>query len=114
MLHASIADDLASPRERLRVLPQRGACRRRTGRRLLAARSTDRTRSPALRKAPVHPRSTTGSRSDNQRLVWLAEEAVCAVPDVAATWPTPAIAAPFYGCEPGEIPVTFPMAKRPT
>ena len=31
-----------------------------------------------------------------QRLVWLAGEAVCALPEVAARWPTPAAAAPFY------------------
>lgn len=35
-----------------------------------------------------------------QRLVWLAGEAVCAVPAVAAVWPRPAIAPPFYGFGP--------------
>ncbi len=32
-----------------------------------------------------------------QRLVWLAGESVCAIPEVAAVWPRPAIAPPFYG-----------------
>jgi hypothetical protein len=40
----------------------------------------------------------------DQRLIWVAGEAVCAVPDVAAQWPNPAIAPPYYGCEPGTIP----------
>ncbi len=31
-----------------------------------------------------------------QRLVWVAGEAVCALPEVAALWPTPAAVAPFY------------------
>jgi tRNA A-37 threonylcarbamoyl transferase component Bud32 len=31
-----------------------------------------------------------------QRLVWLAGEAVCAIPEVAAEWPTPADGTPFY------------------
>lgn len=35
-----------------------------------------------------------------QRLVWLAGEAVCAVPEVAAMWPRPVIAPPFYGFGP--------------
>ncbi len=33
----------------------------------------------------------------SQRLVWLAGEAVCAIPEIAAVWPKPAIAPPFYG-----------------
>jgi tRNA A-37 threonylcarbamoyl transferase component Bud32 len=37
---------------------------------------------------------------NSQRLVWLAGEAVCAIPDVAAVWPRPAIAPPFYGFGP--------------
>jgi hypothetical protein len=32
--------------------------------------------------------------------VWVASEAVCAVPDVAADWPSPAVAPPFYGNHP--------------
>jgi hypothetical protein len=39
----------------------------------------------------------------DQRLVWVAGEAVCAVPDVAAGWPTPAVGAPFYDSEPGTV-----------
>lgn len=42
-------------------------------------------------------------RAGEQRLVWLAGEAVCAIPEVAAAWPTPAVAAPFYDSPPGAI-----------
>lgn len=42
-------------------------------------------------------------RAGEQRLVWLAGEAVCAVPEVAAAWPSPAVAAPFYDSPPGAI-----------
>lgn len=42
-------------------------------------------------------------RAGEQRLVWLAGEAVCAVPEVAAAWPAPAVAAPFYDSPPGTI-----------
>ncbi|MBN9120405.1 MAG: hypothetical protein J0I06_14815, partial [Planctomycetes bacterium] len=38
--------------------------------------------------------------TDPYRLVWLAGEAVCAVPEAAAAWPRPAIAPPFYGFGP--------------
>jgi hypothetical protein len=42
-----------------------------------------------------------------QRLVWLAGEAVCAVPEVAARWPRPVVAPPFYGCAPGASLLRF-------
>ena len=35
----------------------------------------------------------------SQRLVWLAGEAVCAIPEIVAAWPRPAISPPFYGDE---------------
>lgn len=42
-------------------------------------------------------------RAGEQRLVWLAGEAVCAIPEVAAAWPAPAVTAPFYDSPPGAI-----------
>ncbi len=47
----------------------------------------------------------------DQRLVWLAEEAVCAVPAVAASWPRPAACAPFYGEPAGTRRVTLPDGR---
>jgi len=53
-----------------------------------------------------------------QRLVWLAGEAVCALPEVAALWPTPAAVAPFYvsGEADGTVEeaVTLPGGRRAT
>ncbi|HEV3385301.1 MAG TPA: lipopolysaccharide kinase InaA family protein [Gemmata sp.] len=114
-LHASLAEPLAKPLDRLRVL--RGAlrnCRQEgqiTGRfsdivrRILseAKRLADRR---SIRDQRQHPAAVA------QRLVWIAGEAVCAVPDVAAIWPNPAIATPFYGCEPGTLPIQLPDGRE--
>ncbi len=35
--------------------------------------------------------------SHGQRLVWLAGEAVCAIPEIAANWPENPLSPPFYG-----------------
>jgi hypothetical protein len=42
-----------------------------------------------------------------QRLVWLAGEAVCAVPEIASDWLRPAVAAPFYGGASGKFALRF-------
>jgi hypothetical protein len=48
------------------------------------------------------------SETNSQRLIWLAGEAVCAVPEAATMWPRPAVASPFYGFGPdGESLVRF-------
>ena len=93
-LHASLAPALASRADRARVLraycsfspsPLAKEGMRRSGFAALvlaaAARHAGR-RSVRDQLAPAAP----------QRLVWLAGEAVCAVPEVAATWPQPAAA----------------------
>jgi hypothetical protein len=53
-----------------------------------------------------------------QRLVWLAGEAVCVLPEVAPLWPTPATASPFYvageGDETVEEPVVLADGRRAT
>ncbi|MCE9566755.1 MAG: lipopolysaccharide kinase InaA family protein [Planctomycetes bacterium] len=155
-LHASVAEELASPRERLRVLraalqnfstPSRSLSLtsplvgevapslRGAGGRYASGDpvATPPTGSQSLATSPIRgegkitlthlakqiehaARKIRGRRSirdqrqpvvtaSAQRLVWLAEEAVCAVPAVAAIWPKPAVAAPFYGCEPGTLRV---------
>jgi len=40
----------------------------------------------------------------NQRLVWLAGEAVVAIPEVAAGWPSPAMVTPYYPIAPKATP----------
>jgi hypothetical protein len=106
-LHASVADDLATPRERLRVL--RAALRSARSAGLLDERFSTLARRIAREAAQrVQCRSIRNQRCTflgNQRLIWLAGEAVCAVPRVAAIWPTPAITVPFYGGEPGALAI---------
>jgi hypothetical protein len=108
-LHASLADELATPRERLRVLRRALAPAREAG--IIRARFSDLARHVEREAETLRDRrsirdqrqpAVTGAA---QRLVWVAGEAVCAVPDVAAVWPTDPIAAPFYGCEPGTLPI---------
>ncbi len=90
-LHASLGQELASRPDRVRVL-----------------RAYARPTPPAgdvLRAAARHAgrRSVCDqlrSGADPQRLVWLAGEAVCAVPEVAAVWPRPVLGPPFYGFGP--------------
>ncbi len=73
---------------------------------------------PILRAAERH----SGRRSvrdqlqpagaEPQRLVWLAGEAVCAVPEAAAVWPRPAVCPPFYTDEALDGPVSVRFAGR--
>jgi tRNA A-37 threonylcarbamoyl transferase component Bud32 len=98
-LHASLADDLAAPRERLRVF--RTALSRYSRAEVRSLVRIVLKESEKLRER----RSARDQRAAGcmqQRLVWLAGEAVCAVPAVADTWPTPAVYEPFYGREPGD------------
>jgi hypothetical protein len=97
-LHASVADDLASPRDRLRVL--RAA---RDGRVAPVARKIERLAAKARTRRSIRDQRQPVATAAAQRLVWVAGETVCAVPDVAAIWQRPAVAAPFYGCEPATL-----------
>ena len=111
-LHASLADHLASPRERFRFLRAyvRAADMRQNPVALYAdlidTRAADARgrRSVRDQRQPV----VTGTA---KRLVWLAGEAVCAVPDVAADWPTPAVCAPFYSSAAGTCSFTLPDGR---
>ncbi|VTT97343.1 hypothetical protein : Lipopolysaccharide core heptose(I) kinase OS=Pseudomonas bauzanensis GN=CF98_17255 PE=3 SV=1: Kdo [Gemmataceae bacterium] len=98
-LHASVADDLASPRDRLRVL--RAALD--SGRVAPVARQIERLAAKARTRRSIRDQRQPIVTPAAQRLVWVAGEAVCAVPDVAAIWPRPAVAAPFYDSEPAVL-----------
>ncbi|MFO0797194.1 MAG: lipopolysaccharide kinase InaA family protein [Gemmataceae bacterium] len=106
-LHASLADHLATPRERLQFLR---AYRRSTGL-PLAARSVERLAGAARKRRSVRDQRQPVVTAADQRLVWLAGEAVCAVPAVAATWPRPAIRAPYYGEPAGARRVVLPDGR---
>ena len=103
-LSASVPDHLATPRERLRVLR---AALHSTGLRRgefadIARRIARETSRRAGRRSI---RDQCQGIAAHQRLVWLAGEAVCAVPEVAAIWPLPAATSPFYGEEPGVLTI---------
>lgn len=106
LLHASLADHLGGPRDRLRFLR---AYRR-------AAGVTVRPREVEQLAAKLRGRRSVRDQRQpdagvSQRLVWLAGEAVCAVPDVAESWPTPAGGPPFYGRPPGAELVHLPDGR---
>jgi hypothetical protein len=110
-LHASLAEPLATPRERLRVFRAALRSGRQAG--LIPDRFSDLVRRVVAAAARIaERRSIRDQRRPTtavvQRLVWVAGEAVCAIPDVAAIWPNPAIAAPYYGGEPGTFPIQLP------
>jgi tRNA A-37 threonylcarbamoyl transferase component Bud32 len=114
-LHASLADDLAAPRERLwfvrAYLRAAGGGPRFTAFVRSVVRQAERLkRRPSVRDQRQAPAP---------RLVWLAGEAVCAVPEIADLWPSPAICPPFYPdpssdwAEPApEEWITFPDGRR--
>ncbi|QJW92982.1 lipopolysaccharide kinase InaA family protein [Frigoriglobus tundricola] len=130
-LHASLAEALAAPRERVRALKAyrealrlSGSGEPHTSRR--GARLSNPAPSPSLSETVTHPRKRASAFAQMilraaerhsqrrsvrdqlqpvtdekpQRLVWLAGEAVCVVPEIAAAWPRPAVAPPFYGFGP--------------
>jgi tRNA A-37 threonylcarbamoyl transferase component Bud32 len=110
VLHASVADHLASPRERLRVLRAALDLARRAG--ILTGRFAELARQVMTEADRVRDRRSICDQrqpalTGPQRLVWVAGEAVCAIPEVAAAWPEQALTAPFYGCEPGELRITL-------
>jgi tRNA A-37 threonylcarbamoyl transferase component Bud32 len=118
-LHASLVEHLASPQDRLRFLwAYRRVCRRAglaTPRTSVLAVAIERMAAKArLRRSIRDQRQPAVTAAGDLRLVWLADEAVCAIPEVAAVWPKPAIDAPFYGdavarLRVGLTPITIPL-----
>ena len=108
-LDASLAADLASPRERLRFVraylravrpaPRFGAFVRTVAEQAVRLRGRSSARDQRLPPAP--------------RLVWLAGEQVCVIPELADLWPVPAVCPPFYLDSPTpEEWVTFSNGRR--
>lgn len=117
-LHASTPGATAAERLRLLVAYRRAMARR--GCELPASRelATLIVRLAAGRSRRSSVRDQGRPTPPGQRLVWLAGEAVCALPEVATAWPRPAAAAPFYVA--GEVAaaveeaVTLPGGRRAT
>jgi tRNA A-37 threonylcarbamoyl transferase component Bud32 len=112
-LHASLADELATPRDRLRFL-RAYLNHGRTAEwfSAFARRVVENAERLAARRS-IRDQRQPVTRAVDQRLVWLAGEAVCAVPDVAAVWPVPPATAPFYTDESGETEtrITLPDGR---
>lgn len=115
-LDASLAESLASPRERLRVLWAYARVCRRSGMKLPRfSRMVCEIRKEMERVRDRRSiRDQREGRTIDQRLVWLADEAVCAIPEIATIWPRPAVAAPFYHCEPGTIQIQMADGREAT
>jgi tRNA A-37 threonylcarbamoyl transferase component Bud32 len=117
-LHASVADQLVSVRDRLRLLRAALAPARKAG--LVTGRFSELARQVEAEAVKLRDRRSIRDQrqpvvtASPQRLVWVAGEAVCAVPDVAASWPKEAIAEPFYGCEPGTLTHRMPDGREAT
>ena len=115
-LHASVSDELASPRERLRLLRTALRPARQAG--LLPGRVSELTRCVMAEAERLRGRRSIRDQRQPavtlaaQKLVWVAREAVCAIPDVAAVWPVPALGPPFYGCEPGTLSIRLPDGRE--
>lgn len=100
-LNASLAESLASKRERIRVLQAYAHP-------AIVANTIPRASAKHAKRRSVRDQLQPPSETNSQRLIWLAGEAVCAVPEAAAAWPRPAIAPPFYGFgSDGESQVRF-------
>jgi tRNA A-37 threonylcarbamoyl transferase component Bud32 len=104
-LHATLSADLAGPRLRLRFLRAYLGGRKAAGMARAVMAHADRIRDRSSVRDQRRP-------APAQRLVWLAGEAVCVVPELVPDWPTPPTAAPFYDAPPGEEWVTFPDGRR--
>ncbi|MFO0805418.1 MAG: lipopolysaccharide kinase InaA family protein [Gemmataceae bacterium] len=106
-LDASLAAGLASPRERLRMLWAYTRVCRTSGVKL--PRFSELVRKLQAESDRIGDRRSLRDQREavnaDQRLVWLADEAVCAIPEIAAIWPKPAVAPPFYSCPGGTISI---------
>lgn len=111
-LNAGVPGQLADDRLRLRVLwAYRRTCVR-LGRAMPYRFGFMAKAIHAAGKRREHRASVRAQRQppdEQQRLVWVAGEAVVAIPEVAADWPTPAECSPFYPPIPAATP---PHGKR--
>lgn len=115
-LEASLAAGLASPRERLRMLWAYARVCRRSGMKL--SRFSQLARMLNTESNRIADRRSFRDQREaaiaDQRLVWLADEAVCAIPGIAAIWPKPAIVPPFYSCPSGTINIQLADGRPAT
>ncbi len=124
-LNASLAGELTSARERLRFLRAYLVATRASLQPPGKAGLQFSAYTQVIAGVSDHLRHRSSVRDQRQapagpapRLVWLAGEAVCAAPEVADSWPSPADGPPFYpdpSSEAAPTPeewVTFPDGRR--
>jgi hypothetical protein len=98
LLHATIPENQASPRERLRALREylralSAECRPNWKD---VVRAVQKASKRFGRSSSVRDQNGDARIANDLRLVWLAGEAVCVVPELVKQWPSPPIAPPFY------------------
>lgn len=118
MLDATLRTDLASDRERLRFLRTYLRCCG-ISRTAPIARELRAESQRLANRSSIRDQRTPASDAPSQRLVWLAGEAVCVIPELVADWPHPAESSPFYLTpyertlpHPDEEWVTFASGQR--
>ena len=125
-LDATLADDLATPADRLRMLAAyRRAVVQRRGTTQGVPKLADLVKECRHQAERVRGRSSVAAQRQpvspdrSQRLVWLAGEAVVVTPELVGLWPTPAVRDPFYPSTPTPTPpaghrewVTFPGRRN--
>jgi hypothetical protein len=98
-LNASLVDWLATPRERLRAIRAYRKRSREIGEFAPFARMVGERTARWLKRSSIRSQRQPGVGRHDQRLVWLADESVCAHPEIAKHWPRPAAVDPYYSNE---------------
>jgi tRNA A-37 threonylcarbamoyl transferase component Bud32 len=114
-LHASLSDWQATERERCRVLWAALRSARRAGvlpeRFSTIARKIDASSRSKRSRRSIQDQRHSVIHPTGQRLVWVADEAVCAIPSIAKNWPEPAVGYPYYFADPGTCEIKLPNGQ---
>lgn len=114
-LNASLSEQFAGTRERLRFLWAYSRVARKSGgampRFSKTLREIERLSKRSSTRRSIRDQRQTLVTGPEQRLVWVADEAVCAVPEIASVWPKPALVPPFYRVLPATISIRLPDGR---
>lgn len=114
-LHASVPSWQATWRERCRVLWAAFRFVRESGqnqeRFCNLARRIDSLGRAFQSRRSISDQRHAKVKGTQQRLVWLADEAICAIPEIAKIWPNPPVSYPYYFADPGSIRVELPSGQ---
>ncbi len=113
-MHASLADELSTPFERIRFFiqymreRQRDSSTNEKHHRKTMLKKILQAGEIAKRRTSIQLQRILNITEKPQRLVWLAEEAVVVIPELVESWPTPAIASPYYPANPEQERLDLP------